>query len=191
MGERSATHFCAMLNQEFMGYAALTRPRITLCLFFMVLVHFYAPAYAESTIPFVGCSSSGRYDIPAPIGSQIKINLPSKIASKLAFYAGDSLVLLGPRGWQCAGINHLLALSLNVYPKSDSFVDNQGESLSVYTAADLGEIGQINSFGARYFATILKLNIADTEKYYSSEDVNDPEPRVKKPFVVPNCLLPP
>lgn len=63
-------------------------------------------AYAQMSVPYVGCSGDGQTGpYSAAKGSPKLVNLPPEIANKLAWYEykGDAgqIGTLGPRGWNC------------------------------------------------------------------------------------------
>ena len=63
-------------------------------------------AYAQRSVPYVGCPGDGQTGpYAAANGSPKPVNLPPEIADKLAWYEykGDTgqIGTLGPRGWSC------------------------------------------------------------------------------------------
>ncbi len=63
-------------------------------------------APAAVTVPFVGCASDGQIGAePAPKGEPKDIDVTAELAKRLAFYRSNlGEGILGPRGWNCAGI---------------------------------------------------------------------------------------
>ena len=63
-------------------------------------------AWAQTSVPYVGCSGDGQTGpYAAAKGSPKPVNLPPEIANRLAWYEyrGDAgqIGTLGPRGWNC------------------------------------------------------------------------------------------
>jgi len=113
------------------------------------------PAKAATTIPFIGCEDDGLAGT-APTGQPISTDLPDKIASKLAVYAGAYLAVLAPRGWSCQTSHGTTGVSLWVYPAGAS-PKTIGPIVSESGWMGDNEQGNsiITSFGGRYFPKIV------------------------------------
>ncbi len=77
---------------------------------------FGTAARAVSTVPFVGCVGTGWRGAAAPVGEPVQVDLPTDVAAKLAYYSGENLGVLAPRGWECAGGDSISNFSLRVVP---------------------------------------------------------------------------
>lgn len=72
----------------------------------VVLAAVSTSAYAQTSVPYVGCPGDGQTGpYQATKGSPKPVNLPLEVANKLAWYEykGDAgqIGTLGPRGWNC------------------------------------------------------------------------------------------
>jgi len=108
------------------------------------------------------------------------VDLPPKIAAKLAIYAGDQLAVLAPRGWLCVGVDHVGAVSLRVYPKAGS---DEGETLISIGGVNDGGILQLASFGGRYFPAFEPPD--GIRRFLSSDDAGDLRRMPLNKFLVP------
>jgi hypothetical protein len=59
-----------------------------------------------TSVPFVGCASSGQSErLEAPSGTNKRAPMSSEDAQALAFYeSANGIGILAPRGWYCAGV---------------------------------------------------------------------------------------
>jgi hypothetical protein len=137
---------------------------LTLC----VLPFIASPAQAASTLPFVGCASTGMMTMAAPTGKPILLNIPAQIASKLALFAGAYQAVLGPRGWICwGGIGNDVQV-LSLAPPGNS--DDNGPRIIIETWGNGSGYTTAMSIAGRYFPKIV--NHTDVENFLA-ESGND------------------
>jgi hypothetical protein len=76
-------------------------------------------AFAQATVPFVGCPSDGQVGpLAPPHGQPLKLHIAPEAASQLAFYkAEDGPGVLAPRGWHCFSTYGSNGSSLFVTPQ--------------------------------------------------------------------------
>lgn len=82
-----------------------------------------APHIAGTLLPVVACQTAvGVEGQAAPgIPTQLATSLPARTAGRLRFYSDGYMVLLGPSGWTCAGIEAADGgMSLSVFPTRQS-----------------------------------------------------------------------
>ena len=101
---------------------------------------FAGSALAQTApVPSVGCPSDGQTG-PEPAPEIFKAPvLPSKAATRLAWYASADLAVLAPRGWKCLGLYGSNGSILLVVPSRadesrlgvDERVNSQGIELSI------------------------------------------------------------
>ena len=93
--------------------SAKARILIILALSLLVMVPKFASA---ANVPYISCSQEDLSQQRASTGRLVTVNLPDIVAEKLAFFAGDFISVLAPRGWKCTenlGGNYS---SITVYP---------------------------------------------------------------------------
>ena len=111
------------------------------------------PKGAES-VPYVGCTGtdfSGANVAPPP-GHPIALDIPSAIAAKLAFYYGQNLFVLAPRGWECSSVELPNGgdASLVVTPHGGAGRSGPVVDLDITDDADT-ENFKVIAFGGTYF----------------------------------------
>lgn len=114
------------------------------------------PARALTTIPFVGCVSdamNGQH-FAAPSGKPLRLNLPPKIAAKLALYAGASRTILAPRGWRCSGALWGDGERLDITPPTGSPHANE-TSISIGTWGEGSGFYTAMQIAGRYFPDLV------------------------------------
>ncbi len=125
------------------------------------LIGISSAAPAQSTVPFIGCSSDGMMKMAAPTGKSISLNIPSNIASKLVVFAGAYNAVLGPRTWHCSGGLGNDSQALSVFPPGDSD-DKNGLIRTEFWGEGSGYV-QAMSIAGRYFPKLVNDN--DIKKF--------------------------
>ena len=85
----------------------------------VLLLCSHCSAFAQASVPFVGCRSEGQADpIDAPTGTSIPVSMSPEAAKRLAFYKAEVIAgVLAPRGWFCLGTYGSGGASLLVSPE--------------------------------------------------------------------------
>ncbi len=133
--------------------APIRRPALTYLLVLFGSAFVSSAANAESTIPFIGCASSGMMKMAAPTGKSISLDLPANIASKLAIFAGAYQAVLGPRTWRCSGGLGNDSQLLSVFQSRAS--DGSKGEIEVGSWGEGSGATQAMSFAGRYFPKLV------------------------------------
>lgn len=143
-----------------------------LVLVFIIVTMGHLASAQTTTVPFVGCQTSGMISEPPPTGSPVQMNLPTAIASKVAIYAGAYLAVLAPRGWSCSGTGGTTGVILSVYPP-DGGPHWQGPLIveKTWTGDNPQGNSVITSYGGRYFPEIVNHN--DIENFINALQLNE------------------
>jgi len=118
------------------------------------------PAKAVTTMPLVGCPTDKAYDsgtpnTPSNIRS-VKTDLPPAIAKELAIYESAHQMLVGPRGWHCAGWGGQAVVGLEVYPEKQDSEGNYREVLVYQIAFKPADDAELIAYAERYFPVFFK-----------------------------------
>jgi hypothetical protein len=109
---------------------------------------FYAgsPLFGQTTVPFVGCVSTGQTEsFAAPTGTPKSVPLSFKDATALAYYeSADGPGLLAPRSWYCQGASGSGGYALLLSPKPIDHDDTGWKGLDG-AAIELNRITSENS----------------------------------------------
>jgi hypothetical protein len=109
------------------------------------------PAVA-ATVPFVGCTGGGvASPSTPPTGGPVQLNIPSNIASKLAFYGAENTGILAPRGWVCSRSDGIDFRSLAVYPSESAKSEQPIVEISSLGSDSVGNANVVAAYGCRYF----------------------------------------
>lgn len=143
-------------------------PRLA-ALFFTV----HIAAFAQTTVPFVGCPSVGQVESnKAPKGKPKRVSLSPQIASQLAHYSGGGHDVLAPRGWHCLAAVGSGGEVLLVAPTADviqSFEANNGRILgpAILAARHFSETS------GRYAAAEVAARVFPSQRKLAVETLQD------------------
>jgi hypothetical protein len=124
---------------------------LTAVLAAMFLHQSTACAAPQSTIPFIGCATTGMVGGPPPSAPPVRIDLPAPIAAKLAVFGGARLAVLAPRGWNCTAHIGTSGSSLTIFPGSQYEEGGPAIAISSIDGGNLGAADFVIAFGGRFF----------------------------------------
>jgi len=151
--------------------------KLLLALAFVVL----PIATKAATIPFVGCPT----DVPGggqvtPTGQPMTVDMPTKVAAKVALYSGAYEAVIAPRGWECSGEVGSDAISLSVTPpKKSLYADRVSITISTDMAGTGSAISDVATIGSTYFSNLVsaeqfKSFLTDWEQNFGRFNLSPP-----------------
>lgn len=129
-------------------------------------------AKAESSVPYVGCpgTTMSGDSVDPPAGHDIRVDISSALAAQLAFYYGQGMYALAPRGWVCSSQSGNTSRELTIRPPKADQATGPIIDVSVWSADPAGW-RVVDGYGGSYFPKIVTSEIikADLDRLGESK----------------------